>query len=179
MATNDARILVGAGVVSIGDWVTAGGSGSLVDVGHTKEPVTLGAAFEDFEVTSERAITTVKRVPIKADLTLVVPMLEMSGEHWRMAFRQPAANLTGTAPLETLLIGNQVEQYHQIEVVGPAVDTANERTFTFWKGFVISIAEVPIAKADTQVLSVTFGLLYDSSVATADKIGKWVEAVIP
>lgn len=176
MATDSSKIMVGAGVVSIGAYVTAGGAGTLTDVGHTKEPVVMAAGYTDFDVTSERAFGVLKKVPQDMAITIRVPMLEVIPENLRVAMRQPAANLTGTTPNETLLVGDPQEQYHQVEVVGPSPGTSGLRTITLWKMIVMELAEVPFAKGDTQVFNVTMMAMYDDSLATADKFFKSVDS---
>ena len=176
MATNAAFICVGAATVSIGDYVAAGGAGSLTDVGHTKGPVTLAPTFEDYEVKSERAYATLARIPQSNSLKLKVPMSEATAENLRIALRQPAANKSGTGNNLTLRVGDAKEQYHQVSVVTKGVGSTGVRTITLWKCFCEGLAEIPFAKGAEQVYEATFDCLYDDSVGTADKIGKWVDA---
>jgi len=176
MATDATKILVGAGVVSLGDYVSAGGSGTLTDVGHTKNPVTFAPTFENFEIRGERAFGPIRISPQDMSLAIKVPMMEAVLEKYRIALRQPAANKSGTAPNETLLVGQPAEQYHQLQIVGPGLGTTKVRTCTFWKCIVEAVAEVPFAKAAEQMLDVTFRALFDDSVTTADKFGKIVDA---
>jgi len=63
MATDTTNIEAGAAVVSVGAWVTAGGAGSLTDVGHMKGPVTLTPSREDYDIKSERAFGVLKKIP--------------------------------------------------------------------------------------------------------------------
>src|SRR5881628_3615139 len=116
MATDATKILVGAGVVSIGDYVSGGGAGTLVDVGHTKAPITIAPAFTDYLVKSERAIGIIKQVPTDLVVTIKVDMMEGTLDHWLIAFRQPSANLSGTLPNMTLRVGIPVEVYHQVQI---------------------------------------------------------------
>jgi len=176
MATDTSKVFAGAAVVSIGDWVTAGGAGSLTDVGHMKGPVSLTPSFEDYEIKSERAFGTLKRVPISGSLKLALDLQEITVEHLRVAFRQPAANTAGTSPDERLLIGDFAEQYHQITVVVNGAGTTGVRTMTLWKGFVESLGAIPFAKGEEQHLPLTFDCLYDDSLGSADKFGRIVDA---
>ena len=175
MATDTTKILVGAGVVSIGDFVTAGGAGSLVDVGHTKEPVAMSSSFTDFDVTSERALGILRKIPQDMAVGIRIPMLETIPDRLAIALRQPAANVSGIAPDETILVGGPVEQYHQIEIVGPGPGTLGIRTITAWRGIVIEVAEMAFAKGDSMVYNVTLALMLDDSVATADKFFKQID----
>src|SRR6476619_4485060 len=96
MATASTKIQVGAATVSIGAYVTAAGAGTLTDVGHTKSPVTLVPNVQTFDVKSERAFGTIKKVPTDMELKLKVPYLETTAEALRVAMRQPSGNVTGS-----------------------------------------------------------------------------------
>ena len=175
MATDTTQIHAGAVVVSVGAWVTAGGAGSLTDVGHMKGPVTLTPAREDYDIKSERAFGILKKIPQDMSLKLAMDLQETTIEHFRIAFGQPAANKTGTTPDFSLLIGEPAEQYHQIAVVGTGPGSTGVRTMTFWRAFVESVGAVPFAKGEEMHLPITFDCLYDDSVTTLDKFGKIVD----
>jgi len=176
MATNTANVKIGAAAVSIGAYVTAGGAGSLTDVGHTKSGTTLAPSFNDYDSKSEQAFGTLKKVPQDGSIKLKVHMMEATLELLRVAMRQAAANLTGTPPNLTLRVGPFIEQYHQIQVAVPGVGTTQARTLTLWRGSVESVAEIPYAKGAEQAYEVTFDCLWDDSIGTADKIYKVVDA---
>lgn len=176
MATDATKIMVGAGTFSIGAYVTAGGAGSLTDVGHVATPFELGVAMENFDVETERAVGIVKTTPQKDDYTLKVAFHESDPEWLRTALGQPSANLTGTAPDETLLVGDRAEQYHQATLVVSGIGTTGVRTLTFWKLQTISMEPVSFGKAIEQMYVVTFRALRDDSLATADKYFKQVDA---
>lgn len=176
MATNTANTLIGAATVSIGAWVTAGGAGSLTDVGHTAGPVTVQHSFEDHDTKSERAKGIIKKTAIDMAVTVKVPALEATLEHWRQLSRQAAANLTGTPPDMTLRVGDHSSAYFQMTLVGPGVGTTGVRTVTLWKCIPIDVGEIKFAKGEDVVFDVTWAVLYDDSVATADKFYKVVDA---
>lgn len=176
MATSTANTLIGAGTVSIGDWVTAGGAGSLTDVGHTNAPIDVTHAFEDHETKSERAKGTIKRTPMDMTVTVKVPMLEATLEHWRILSRQAAANLTGTPPDLTLRVGQPVAQYHQMTIVGPGLGSGSVRTVTLWRAIVMEVGPIQFAKGGDMVFDVTFGILEDDTLGTADTFYKVVDS---
>lgn len=176
MATDTNNVFAGAAVLSVGDYVTAGGAGSLTDVGHMKGPVSLTPAFEDYEIKSERAFGTLKRIPLSGSLKLAADLSEVTAEHLRIAFRQPAANKAGTSPDLRVLIGDFTEQYHQISCVVTGDGSTGVRTITLWKGFVESLGAIPFAKGEEQHLPITFDCMYDDSVGSADKFGRIVDA---
>lgn len=178
MATNSGNIAIGKATVSIGPYVTAGGAGSLVDVGHTKGPTTLEVAFTDYEIITEQSFGAIKKVPISAAVKLKVLMDEATMTNVMTAFRQAAANLSGTAPNQTGLVGNITELYKQIQIVtnGTGSTTTAVRTITLWKCIVESCAAVQFGKQPEQTYEVTFSVLYDDSVATGDKFFKLVDS---
>lgn len=170
-------VLVGAATVSVADWVTAGGAGSsFVDLGHTKAPSTLTGTIEVFDVKSERVFGIIKSKPIDGKITLKVPTIEVSAENLRIAFGQPAANKSGTGDNLTLRVGDFPEQYHQVTLVTSGPGTTGVRTFTFWRARITGMGELPFGKGAEQVLELTLEILYDDSVATADKFFKMVDA---
>ena len=170
------KVLFGAGVFSIGDWVTAGGAGSLTDVGHTAGPIEMQIAREDVEVDSEQVIGSMRRVPTGIKYTIKVPMKEGDLENMRIALGEPAGSLTGVAPDETLVVGSPIEQYHQATIVTKGIGTTGVRTITLWKLYPESIDPIPHAKGAPQMVSVTFHALHDESLATGDKVFKAVDA---
>lgn len=175
MATDTDNVLVGAGVLSVSDYVTAGGAGAFTDIGHSRS-LALTKSQENFDVETDRAFGIIKRVPTKASLQLNGIMDECTLENVRVAFGQLAGSLTGTPPDMTLLIGEPEEQYHQLTVDVIGVGTTAARTWTFWKCFAGVNGEIPFQKAAVANVPFTFECLYDDSVATADKFGKVVDA---
>lgn len=178
MATTDGNVLIGAATVSIGAWVSAGGAGSLTDVGHTKDPSTIGVAHENYEQPSESQMGPVKIVPTKMGITVKIPILECTPDLLAIAMRQATANVTGTAPNKTVLIGDPVEQYHQIMLVskGPGSTTQGTRTITIWKAQVTNVGEWAHGKAVPQAPDITLTLLKDNTVTTNGKYFKIVDS---
>lgn len=176
MATDATKVITGAGTFSIGAYVTAGGAGSLVDVGYSNAPFELTPEFENTEIESENQQGVIKSVPTKTGYTLKVPILESDPEHLRIALGQPAANLTGTAPDETLRVGDRTEQYHQGTLATSGIGTTGARTFTFWKLQILSMDPIQIGKAVAQMYNAVFRVMPDTSVTTLDKFFKQVDA---
>ncbi len=176
MAQDIDKILAGGAVVSVGPWVTAGGAGSLVEVGHTEGATELIRSYEDLPVSSEQIAGIEKRIPISTEMALKFAMKETDLENWRMPWRQPAANLTGTPPNMTLLVGAAAEQYHQVTLVGTGIGTTGVRTVTAWRMIVDSVEPIRMAKAEAQLVTITGALMLDSSVATLDQFLKIVDA---
>ena len=178
MATNTGNIAIGQATVSVGAYVAAGGAGSLTDVGHTKGPTTLNVTGNDYSIATEQSFGTIRKVPISASVKVKVMMDEATLDNLRVAFRQASAQLTGTAPNKTLLVGNITEQYHQVQIVtkGAGSTTPATRTITIWRAIVESVEEIAYGKSAEQTFAVTFDCLYDDSVATGDKFLKVVDS---
>ncbi len=176
MAVSAAKILIGAATVSIGDWVTAAGAGSLVDVGHTKAPATITPNFEHVEITSERAVGALKLIPIDGSYSLKVSILEGVLANFQLAAKNADGNVTGTPPDLIFEVGEAAERYHQITLTGiPGVGTTSVRTITIWRAAVESVAEVSFGKGVEQMLEVTFRILHDDSVSALGKFMKIVD----
>ena len=101
--------------------------------------------------------------------------MEIRGDLLAMSMGNTSANVSGTAPNLTTLIGTPAEIYKQVKITGPGPN-GGTRTATFWRCVVRLDGELPIAKGDSQVMPLTITALYDSSVSTADKICKIVDA---
>ena len=173
---NATKILVGAGTLSIGPYTSSGGAGTLADIGHTSTPFKLNGGFANFDVETERATEIVATFPQKSDYTLEVDFSQNEPEAMRIAYRQTAGNLSGTAGTgETLRIGSAVAQYHQATLVVPGTGTNLTATYTFWKMQVATVAATEFGKAAVQKLTVTFRLIRDDTVSTADKLFKRVD----
>lgn len=176
MALDAGKIKAGAGVFSYGDYVAAGGAGSLSDAGHVKSPFELATAMENFDDETERVTGIVLTNPIKTDHTLKVALHQVDAALFQMALGLPAANRTGTAPNETVLVGDRVAQFHQATLVVPGEGTTGSTTFTFWKLQVISVEPIQFGKGVSQMLAVTFRALRDDTVTSLDKHYKRVAA---
>lgn len=178
MATNTGNIAIGKAQVSISAYVTAGGAGTFVDVGHTKGPTTLSVNGNDYAVKTEQSFGTIRKIPIDAEVKLKVLMDEATLDNMRIAFRQASGQLSGSAPNKTLLVGDITEQYHQIQIVTKGTGSAvpATRTITIWRAIVASMAEISYGKSQEQTFEVTFDVLYDDSVATGDKFLKDVDS---
>lgn len=180
MATNTGFIAIGIATVSVGAYVAAAGAGALTDVGHTKGPTTISVSYEDYPVVTEQSFGPLRKIPISATVKLKVMMDEATLDNLRTSFRQTAAQLSGTSPNKTLLVGNITEQYHQVQVStkGPAgaAGVASTRTITIWRGIIEAIEEISFGKQPEQTFVVTFDCMFDDTVATGDKFLKIVDS---
>lgn len=180
MAVDSKKIAIGAGVLSVGAYVAAGSAGTLTDVGLTKEGTELAFKVTKAEVgNGEQVFGPQLAVPTDVEMELKAVLGEADIDKLQWIFSQPTANLTGTAPNRSLLLGEPTEDYRQVQLVTKGIKgtngTAASRAFTGWKAFVKSVEPIKYAKAAEQLYSVTLGFCEDVTVATADKFGKLVD----
>lgn len=181
MANDIKRIEIGAAAISVSAYVTAGGAGSFTDVGYTEGPATIEPEFGDYRVEPEQVLGAIRAVPTKSGYKLKFAMKESAGANLVTATRIPVANLTGVAPNTTFLVGDPVEIYNQIKLVtkggrATAAGVDATQTWTFWRCAAMSMDAIGITKEKEKIVGVTFDILYDESVATADKYWKQVNA---
>lgn len=177
MAGTAANILVGApSLFKIGAYVTSKGAATLSDVGFTMGGVTIDPKTELHLVKVDQKLGTLAALPKDREYDLKVKLSEASMENLRIALAQPSANLTGTAPNQTLLLdGSAVEQYYQLQFVGPGLGTNKSRTVTCWKAAVKEMGGWPFKKDSAQDLDLTFLLCEETTGSGADSILKAVE----
>jgi len=175
MAGSSGNLLIGAGVVTIGAWVTNGGAGTLADVGYIEAGIVLQDTAEDFLAETENTQGALKSVPMRKTVTLQIPMAEATLANWKLAMRQAAANLTGTVPNQTLLVKNETETYYQAQVVTKGPGTTGVRTITLWRLAGNAREAVTFTKSGKQVLNVTFNVLEDDSFSAGGS--QWYKIV--
>lgn len=178
MAQNSANILIGNALVYIDDYVAAGSEvGSPTEVGHTKAATTFTPAFTDYEIKSEQAFSTIKRVPTDFSATVKIPVMEVTLETMLKALRQPSGNISGdgSASDKVLRVGVPQEVYYQVRISGPGLGDGGTRDIFIWKGIVTEVDELGVGKDQEQLLAMTIQAVYDDSVGTADKIMKIVD----
>lgn len=173
---NSSNILFGAGEFYIGDYVAAAGTVTYVDVGHIQKAIKIGAKLKYKDVETQRAFSMVKRYPIGGELMIQGFFHEATLENMRIMLAQPSAQISGTAPNQTLLVGTPLEQYHAIKVIAPGLGSTKKQTDTFYKCCVDDPDDWEIDKENEQVYGVKFRILWDDSVTTADKFFKRVES---
>jgi hypothetical protein len=179
VAGNIKNAPVGAAVVSLGPWVPDGAAGTLVDVGYLKEGVELHDQSEDYELETENTQSPVRSIPYKKTVTLKVVMAENDFDKLAKLLRQPAGNLTGTAPNKSLAVDMDTEQYFQLQVVTVGVAGTNgtfgTRTITLYKCVPKTRDAIKFQKKGEQVVGVTFNVLQDASIAAGS--GQFYKAV--
>lgn len=177
MATDIKYRQIGAGVFSIGPWVTAGGAGTLVDLGHMAE-VSIADEGEAVLFESERAQGRLAASWAKAGYSIKIKIKEFRAELMRQMLQQPAANKTGTGDNLTLLIGEKAVEYFQGALVlsGQPHGTTGVHTWTFWRLMPQTLGELVFTKNAFGEWETTLLGFQDESVATADKFYKRVVA---
>jgi hypothetical protein len=171
MAIDINKIAVGSAVVSIGDWVTNAGAGSLTDVGATKGGVTLTPSYEHFKLTTDQTFGPHRSKAHSGEWQCKIPMLEADLPKLRRVLRQVSGNLTGTTPNHTLAVDGASEQYLQVQIVTVGIagsgGTYGTRTITLWRCAIESIDEIAFRKDGEQMVTITLLVCEDASIAAA------------
>ncbi len=174
------KIPVGHAVVSIGDWVTNAGAGTLTDVGSVKGGVSLTPSYEHFKLTSDQTFGPHRSKAHSGEWQLKVPMQESDLVKLRRLLRQPSANLTGADPNRTLAVDGPAEQYLQIQLVTTAIagatGTFGTRTITLWRCSIENLDEIAFKKESEQMVPVTFLVCEDVSIAAGGN-GRFMKIV--
>jgi len=165
---------IGPAVVKVGPYETAGGAGTATDRGYTKNPATVQVTLNDYEIKTEQAYGTLRKVPIDGQVKVKATLSEATLTNIKDILRQPTGNLTGTEPNATLLVGAFGEIYHQVVFVGKgaratATGADATRTWTFHRCIVESIGEFSVGKGGEMVAEVTWDVLYDETISAANK----------
>lgn len=168
MAVNRDNTLIGVGVVSVSAYVAAAGSGSFTELGHQERAI-LTPTKTNFDMMSDRSRGPIRVLPVDSEHKLKVVGLEITAANLQQFLEQPAANKTGTTPDFTVRVGHPNEIYWQLKIVGPGLGTALVRTITLWRCVLETVGDIVMAKGDTQKLDLTFRVLNDDTVTTADK----------
>lgn len=177
MAVTLTNILIKAGIVSIGDYVTAKGAGTLADAGATIGGISLQVKTETHVTEADQYLGELMRTPSKRTAELKFVMEESDLEKWRLMSEQPAANLTGVAPNKTLLTdADAAEQYHQIAITTKGVGTTKVRTITLWRCVIVNSEPISFKKDEEQKVAVTVAVLEEISGTGLDTLFKTVDA---
>lgn len=170
------NIAIGGAALSLGDYVAAGGAGTLADVGLLKDGSEITIQREMYEVKSDSAQGVLRAVPTDIGYEVKAILQEATLANFRKVTGQPSANLTGTAPNATMEGGEAAEEYFQATIVTKGTAGATgvyaTRTYTFWKLYVKGVEALPIKKGQEQTYGVTFGAAEDLSVSAAGKFFK-------
>ena len=181
MANNAGKIVFGRADISISPWVTAGGAGSFVSAGHTEGDAILELDKEDLSEGSEQVLGKLFQEPIGFGMRLKYAAKEASLDLMGDYLQQIAANLTGTAPNKTLLIGEPTAVYKQIKIVTTGEATLQSglkaiQTITLYRCAMLKPEPLSFAKGKVRLLGFTWEVMYDESMTTLDKYGKIVNA---
>lgn len=163
-----ANVLVGpASSVTIAAYVASNGAGTHADVGFTNGGVTIDPKTELHMVEVDQKLGQLAALPKKREYELKIPFSEATLENLRLILAQPTANITGTAPNQTLIVdASAVAQYYQIKLITAGLGTNSTRTVTCWRAFVKDMDSWTFKKDANQMPAATFGLLEDTTSAT-------------
>jgi len=162
MAANNQNLEIGPADVYVSPWVTGGGAGTFVEMGHTKEPSKCAPSYENFKLESEQSLGTVLSLPVKDEWTITFSPMEMTILNLRLALGQAAGRISGN----TLHVGDrdggefkQVKLVQTRQLPTPFVSL----TVIYWRCIVSAHGEIPLAKNDVTSLSPTFDVIRDDT----------------
>jgi hypothetical protein len=151
MAADSNNILIGAATVYI----------SGTDVGYTKGGVKIIFNPTYVDVKADQAVGTIKKARADETIRVMVPMLEPTLNRVRIAFDQPASNLSGS----TLLLGYNnscLVNQHQLILTGVG-PSCTPRMWVFQRCVSIGNVEYTMQRDQETVLNVEFECLKLSS----------------
>ena len=170
---NAENIVLGRADVSLAPWVTDGGAGSFVALGHIKGPVTIETAYENYEVKSEQQLGPLAAQPVGVGFKIKFVMMEALLKNYQAALRQLDAQHTGISPNFIFAVDDPVEIYHQVKLVGKPIRSAlaalgpnpGTRTILGWRCIMEATAPQVLTKSSEQIIDVTLNVMYDESIA--------------
>lgn len=180
MAVSRKNTRVSGAQINVGAYVAAAGAGTLADVGALEGGATVTFTKGSEPINADSVPGPLRIVPTDVGIMVKGVMLETTLTLLRKLLSQPAANLTGTAPNESLLVGQPAEEYFQVTIKGEGPsgtnDTHGTETITIWMAELKIDGETTIAKGKAQAYNVTITGCWDTTVTTADKMFKIVDA---
>ena len=181
MAVDVKRITIGAPTVSVATWVAAGAASSFTDFGLTGPVEVIDSVEKYIAGDGEQVPTGQRAVEIKREVEIKVELREGALDLLQQILEQAAARLTGTNPNKTLLVGEGTEGYLTIKIdtKGEAGGTSYiyaAQAWTFYRCHIKSRDPITISKGKEKTFSVTLGVLWDTTVTTADKLYKVVSS---
>lgn len=162
MAETIGNMVFGLGnyVLSIGDYVAAKGAGTLVDVGILENGSEIDVSEESTDIFSDKHLGPLSQEPHKRTCTLKFMFKETILDNLAIALGADSADVTGTAPNETLKLNvDEKARYHQVSVVVPGIGTTGTRTITFWRCRRTGPVKLAYKKDNVQMVELTLAVL--------------------
>ena len=177
MADSVLNVLQGGAVVSLGAWVTAGGAGTLTDVGIIQG----GLKFDDkrtyHKIEYDHHLGELKANCTKRTAQIKFKVGEMSLRNLALSLDGLGMLGTSTSPNNSILHNpDAVATELQCQFTAPGLGTNKLRTFTAWKGVVTAHSPIDFSKTVEQSTEFTIDLLQDLTVVTADQDYKFVDS---
>jgi len=171
MAGAQKFILYGPCAVSIADWAANGAGTPFVDVGYTAGPVVITFKPTDYDVKVQQIPGILDKFVVDSECSAKFTMAELSIPNLRRAFRQPAANQTGTGDNLTLYVGVPDSQKLTIKLVGVGAGTTKVQTITLNRCIVTEPGAWDLDKEKPGQLETTVAVLYDESMTGTPPVG--------
>jgi hypothetical protein len=179
MSVTLASVKVRAGVVSFGDYVTAKGAGTLVDVGLTKGGVTIGPKTAFHPIEGDQYLGELSLVATKRELEMKFTMTQTDAEKLLMISNEDATTYrAGTTPNFTVNVDADArERYLQmaLTIAGGGTGTTGLRVLTFWRCVVIASDPIGYKKDIEQMYAVTVKICQEISGTGLDTFYRQVD----
>jgi len=172
------NVKVRAGVVSFGDYVTAKGAATLVDVGLTEGGVTIAPKRAYYDIDGDQHLGVLHKVVTKSEIELKFIMKESDAQKLIVSMTQPDANKTGTTPnFSALIDANAPTRLHQMKlsIAGGGVGTTGLREMTFWRCVIAACEAIGYKKDLAQLYHLTIAVLQEITGTGADSLYRQVD----
>lgn len=176
MTVANNNMTLGAGNVSLAAWAADKAATPFTDV---------GATFSSFKLTRKEkwySYDNVQQYPgvvdeeptfVEEEIEFTMGEVDLAKIRWAMNIA--AAQLTGVAPNETLLVGFQAKQFWTVKVDtnGPrgATGTRGAQVVSLWK-VRLGMDSIEYDRDKPSEVKVKGVVIYDTSVTTTDKLHK-------
>jgi len=179
MAVTLNNVKVKAGVVSMGDYVTAKGAGTLIDMGLTEGGFHIGPKRSYYDVDGDQYLGILDSVKTKDELEVKFVMKESDAQKLILAMSQPDANKTGTTPDFTVNVDPQApRRLHQLKFssAGGGVGTTLLREMTFWRAVIKAVDAIGYKKDGAQLYALTVAILQEITGSGTDNFYRQVDS---
>lgn len=179
MAENLANVVFGTSnlAISIGEYVTAKGAGTLVDLGILDGGFELDMSEEQTDIMSDKHLGPLSQEPHKRGLALKFVAEEAAVDNLLKFWGAKDADKSGVSPNFTLepSVDNPA-RYHQIQIADLGLGTGKIRTWTFWRARRFGPFKYAAKRDQPRKFEATFSLMQEITGTGPSSFFKFVES---
>jgi hypothetical protein len=172
------NIVIGAPTqVALGPYVTAKGSATYYDIGHTLGGAEITLKTERHEVIVDRFLGPVSSEPTKRNEQVKFKMLEGMMKNLALAAgNDPATAVSGADP-NFVFKRNMSERayYSACKVVGRGLGTTKVRTYIAYRSVAGEFESIPLKKDTEQAYGITMEVMEETTGSGTDS-SNWTDA---